>query len=165
MTAYNEPTVLPDDIKRSGDSRWPRRDEIWHAVDVYRTTSKTITTATDTAIDWDAEKLDTSSIHDNATNNTRLTAPIDGIYFVYASLRTNGSTTGVQLSLKKNGSMFANFQPGNPATSGDYDAQGYRLVSLKKDEYVEIFFYHTTGSDRSVICSTVISGAGMYRVA
>ena len=78
--------------------------------------------STSAAIPWDAEEYDTDTIHDNSTNNSRLSVPA-GItkvkisFSVLASSVTSG--TDVYLSVYKNGSQLG---IGVPITAVDASA-------------------------------------------
>jgi hypothetical protein len=56
----------------------------------------------ETAIEFAAEDFDTDNYHDNVTNNTRLTAPVDGKYLISANLSVS-SSAAFNLKLYKNG--------------------------------------------------------------
>lgn len=58
------------------------------------------------AIAWDAEDYDTDSMHDNVTNNTRITFATAGIYRVTVGLSVThgGTTSALDLSIYGNGS-------------------------------------------------------------
>ena len=63
---------------------------------------------TRTAIAWDGETYDTDTIHDNATNNTRLTVPTGVTYVRLSSgIQITNFTADLwmRLSLQKNGSL------------------------------------------------------------
>jgi hypothetical protein len=76
-------------------------------VAVYKDSTQAITTATVTAIQFNQERWDTDGCHDNATNNTRLTAKTAGKYIIQGDfsfatnaagfrqglIRLNGTTT------------------------------------------------------------------------
>ena len=83
----DSPFDIPDDLKRSGDTRWVTRVEWTQNVQARRTAAQSINDITETVVAWDAEDYDTSTLHDNAVNNTRLTAIINGRYWVYAFAR------------------------------------------------------------------------------
>jgi hypothetical protein len=57
------------------------------------------------AIAWDAEDYDTDAMHDNATNNTRITFATAGIYRVTCGLLVThgGTTSALDLSIYGNG--------------------------------------------------------------
>jgi hypothetical protein len=53
---------------------------------VYKTAVQTLTTGSSTTLTWDAEEVDTDSMHDNVTNNSRLTVPSGFVGFAKALL-------------------------------------------------------------------------------
>lgn len=70
----------------------------------YRNGSQTVTTSTDTRINFDTENFDTSSNYDSTTNY-RFTAPISGFYFFTSNVVNNGN--GIFLvKLYKNGTAI-----------------------------------------------------------
>jgi hypothetical protein len=68
--------------------------EGFNGVRTTKSSNQTITAVTHTAITFDGEDYDTNSYHDNATNNSRLTAPSDGYYHISGVLDevSNAST-------------------------------------------------------------------------
>jgi hypothetical protein len=59
-------------------------------------------------IAWNAEAYDTDSMHDNVTNNTRITPTTAGIYvFTFSAYFTfSGTSTYVNMAVKKNNADF-----------------------------------------------------------
>lgn len=53
---------------------------------------------------WDAETADNDAIHDNATNNSRLTCKTAGLYVISAQIGLSSPTSGHQFTIRKNGS-------------------------------------------------------------
>lgn len=82
---------------------------------VFHSVNQSITNNTATTLAFNSERFDTNTMHDTATNNSRITMTTAGLYlvncsvalesrndynFAYLLLRTNGSTTiGYQTSL------------------------------------------------------------------
>jgi hypothetical protein len=56
------------------------------AVHVTRTLAQSMPAGQNTALQFDSERYDTSGMHDNATANERLTAPVVGIYQITAQV-------------------------------------------------------------------------------
>jgi len=82
---------------------------------VRRTTSQSIPNGTFTAIQLTSETWDHLGLHSNV-NNTRLTAPIDGVYLITASVFWAPSSTGRRdLGIAVNGNFVAFVA--QPATS------------------------------------------------
>src|SRR3990167_9340840 len=67
------------------------------ACKVTRGTNQTISNDTTTDVAWTSENINTHAIHDTATDNSRLTAPIAGIYEVsgIGRFQTNGTGSRV----------------------------------------------------------------------
>jgi hypothetical protein len=89
-------------------------------------TTQIINTGSEAALTFDTESYDTDSIHDNVTNNTRMTVP-SGVTKVrlsmYAQFPTN-STGYRQIRITKGGSSFT----GNPIIR--VDASATSVISL-----------------------------------
>lgn len=131
------------------------------AARVTRSTNKTIANDTVTVIDFDTEQYDTggnsafgatgsTAFHDNATNNSRLTAPVNGIYYIAARARWAASAVGRrELILLLNGAtniavdivepVSEAAQPTRQGVTTDY----YLAVG----DYVEVRVRQTSGGD------------------
>ena len=76
-------------------------------VAVHHSTTQSISNATWTALNFDTEDLDVGSMHDNVTNNTRLTIPTggDGLYFCGGSVSFASTSTANNRAVRllKNG--------------------------------------------------------------
>jgi hypothetical protein len=161
MSNLEEPLILTDGLKRSGDTRWVRRDEIWHAVQAYRTADKSITNGVTVVMDWDAEHFDTNNLHDNSINNGRFTAALDGLYIIYWSLRVGSGYTNPTVIPRKNGTVSVTdilSITGNSNLIGQYGLQ------LNKGDYVELLTKHDNATPQTILCSSVHSYFGMFRV-
>ena len=70
----------------------------------YHNTTQSIPNATDTALAMNSEEYDTDTIHDTATNNSRLTFKTAGKYLVWAEIEWAANGTGERfVAIKKNG--------------------------------------------------------------
>ena len=63
------------------------------------TGNKTISNNTATVVDFDDESYDTDTIHDNATNNSRLTAQLTGKYLIFGLGQWVANATGKRQTL------------------------------------------------------------------
>lgn len=163
---FNEHTILPDDIKRSGDSRWPRRDEIWHSVQVYHSSNQSIANGgTLTSLPWNSELFDTSNFHDNTTNNDRLVIPVDGIYTIYFCTRVDTVADGWDVLPRLNGSAYLfDFRLGiKPA--GDYSFVGCVGRRFARGDYVTLEVRHGGAANCTLYGGSTLSWFGLYRVA
>jgi hypothetical protein len=93
-----------------------------------------------------AETFDGANMHSNTVNNTRLTAPIAGIYSVTANVGWNSNNTGRRvIQLRKNGVDFL-FDT-KQATQGDTSFQSLTdLVQLAKGDFVEVAANQNSGA-------------------
>ena len=122
---------------------------------VYRTTNQAITTATNTKINFTAEDYDTDTIHDNATNNTRLTVPTGA-----TKVRLTGqvywesfSATTITVELFKNNAVtfngYTRDQTGNTATRRALSINS-PIFSVTGGDYFELNVYQDSGSNKNV---------------
>lgn len=115
---------------------------------VKATAHQTIPHNIDTIVTWDAEDFDTDAIHDNVTDNTRLTCKTAGKYLIGGTVLWEGNATGRRIaSLKLNGVTVisdANLSlVGADATSFAF----LTLYDLAITNYVEMQVYQTSGGD------------------
>ena len=120
----------------------------WH---VTRGTAQTITTGTDTKMEFTSETYDVGGIFDNSTNY-RGTPTKPGKYWFYSMVRVNGISGAdkfVQLTLRKNGSPEVR----GPVTYsvgsgvGTYVIVSGTVILDGKTDYVEVYIKHESGSN------------------
>jgi len=121
--------------------------ELSHAIPaarVTRTSAQSIPDSLNTSLAFDQERYDAAGVHDNATNNSRLTAPVTGIYAVTAQFTWGGSAgAGSRFAgVMKNGStLIARSQE----LAGDDDENITTQVLLAAGDYVEVQVLQTSG--------------------
>jgi len=126
--------------------------ELSHAIPaarVTRTSAQSIPDSLNTNLAFDQERYDTAGVHDNTTNNSRLTAPVTGIYAVTAQFTWGGSAgAGSRFAgVMKNGStLIARSQE----LAGDDDENITTQVLLAAGDYVEVQVLQTSGGRLSV---------------
>jgi len=126
--------------------------ELSHAIPaarVTRTSAQSIPHSLNTSLAFDQERYDAAGVHDNATNNSRLTAPVTGIYAVTAQFTWGGSAgAGSRFAgVVKNGStLIARSQE----LAGDDDENITTQVLLAAGDYVEVVVLQTSGSSPTV---------------
>ena len=124
---------------------------------VTRLTDKNISTGTDTILDFNSEVFDTNTIHDNVTNNSRLTCVTAGAYLIFAEVAWEGNATGLRhMWFALNGNAAARPQQDTFASgSGSQVVHSMATVfSLTPGDYVEVYARQTSGS---TIASQVIA--------
>lgn len=135
--------LTKEDLDSMGDASAAR---------VFNNASVSIPTGVFTAIPLDGEDFDTETYHDNVINNTRLTAPRDGIYSISARVRWQGNSSGVRtLQLRRGGvdSIAREQEPGPPAGElpQTLAIASFRLLS---GDFVEILAFQNSGGSLNV---------------
>lgn len=108
---------------------------------VTRTADQSITGSASVPVSWTSEVFDTQAMHSNTVNNTRLTAPIDGIYDVSANVdwAAHNDVGPRVITLVKNGSTGIAGKGGNPISPTSTYAQDVSAtVSMQQGDYVEV---------------------------
>jgi len=123
-------------------------------VRVTKSADQTLSNNTATAVAWDVETFDTDGLHDNVTNNSRLTAAITGKYLVGATLvYIENQTGGRGVHVRKNGTTYyGGNEPQTPAAGGTFhDAFSHTtLVDLSAGDYVEIIGHQQSGANLDI---------------
>jgi hypothetical protein len=114
---------------------------------VTKTGTQSVAAATEQPINFDSETFDTDTLHDNVTNNTRLTAPITGKYLANAQVQRGAAVSNVfwLVRIRKQGStVYAS--ESHQASAVDVDAISVTaLVDLAAGEYIEAIVFHSDG--------------------
>jgi hypothetical protein len=103
------------------------------------------------SLPFDSEHYDTAGMH-TTTNNSRLTAPVKGIYALSASVTWSSDPDGSRfVGLKKNGDTFVAAQT-QPAIAGNpTDQEVSQQVLLQRGDYVEVKVHQFSGNPLAVI--------------
>lgn len=140
-------------------------------VRVRQTTTQSLTNVTWTTITFTTESWDsTGDMHDNATNNSRLTAPVAGKYWVYGCVAFTSNGTGDRLVGIRTNSSGAN--PPNQGATFARAAGGLNThvqfateVSLSAGGYVELVAYQSSGGALSTTVDVADPHFGMRFVS
>ena len=115
------------------------------AVRVTKVAGQSIPSGSTTTLVFDAERYDTANMHDNSTDNSRLVAPVDGIYTVTAQVGWAANTTGVR-------ELFIDTADGRVAADGGVPNNiAFRRtlttqVRLRAGDYVEARVFQSSGA-------------------
>lgn len=116
---------------------------------VFKSGNQSIASATPTALTFDSETYDTNTIHDNVTNNSRLTAPIAGKYVVHGTVQWDFSAAGNirGMYFYKNGVIYAalQFVPPTLAGANGNIVAGADIIDLAAGDYVELLAFQDSG--------------------
>ena len=113
---------------------------------------QTISDSTATAMTFDTELFDTHAMHDNVTNNSRITVPIAGKYLIAGTINWVVNGTGTRSArLRKNGTTFIGSLVFMPITSGDETINQIMIIdSLAASDYIELLGTQTSGGNLDV---------------
>lgn len=120
---------------------------------VTRTTSQSIPNGADTTVAFTSEQFDNNAMHNNSTNNSRITINEPGLYTVgFCGRLASASTyTSIVASIVLNGSstIVEHLHPGTSI------GVTQRITVSTMDEfvandYIEVVIYQTSGSARNL---------------
>jgi hypothetical protein len=116
---------------------------------------QTLSTATFTAITWDTEEFDTDGFHSTSSNTSRITIPSGkaGKYLFTSHINLDSNSgTGRRINrFYKNGvSVDISFVEIPPASGAYVGALNSIILNLAVADYVEIYYYQTTGANQVV---------------
>lgn len=112
-----------------------------------KTSNQNLSTSA-TALVWDSEDSDAGGMHNNSTNNTRITAPIAGTYEFSVSL-FNSNTSGMgTVYARRNGTtdISGSLDRGTADSVAALPLQTVFPVVLSANDYVEIMVLHSTAA-------------------
>ena len=114
------------------------------AFHVVRSSGQSISTNTNTKVQFNSEVFDTDNTFDSSTNY-RFTPGVSGKYFLYAGVRPNENDdfNESQVYIRKNNSDIVLASKRN--TYSD-TVHAYTTIASDTDDYFEIFYYHQKGS-------------------
>lgn len=125
---------------------------------VYNSADQSIPNATDTIVAFDSERYDTDTIHDNATNNSRLTCKTAGKYLVWAGICFDTNGTGRRKGeLIVNGatvtSLITLVPPGDDWCGLNYST----IVDLNVNDYIQVRVSQNSGGALNVKVGAIFS--------
>ncbi len=113
---------------------------------VYSDANKNIPNGTSTVIDFNLEDYDNDDIHDNVTNNSRLTCQTAGKYLITGNITyTSNATGGRGLFIGLNGGNPVGLTRGQAVNGTITDVQVTTVYDLGIGDYVELYAYQESG--------------------
>lgn len=144
--ANSASAVSPGSISTASISAIP-------AVRVFNSASQSLPNGTNVVLSFDKESFDTADLHSTTTNTSRLTAPVNGVYRVSASIGFTTAGGRDRIELLKNGTVTL-FNTQNPTTGDNTFLNSTDLVRLNAGEFVEVNAQQTSGATSSAFsCS------------
>ena len=138
----------------------------------YKTGSQSLSNANQTYISFDAEVYDTDAIHNNSTNNGRLTVPTGngGYWFIYALGSYDTSTGGgnrMNSFIVNRTTEFGTYAVLNPANAAQrQEVLSFAVRNLSAGDYVELLCAQYSGGTINLNGGNENSSRfGMYRLS
>ena len=147
---YPNPSIAPGAIGTTELSNSIPTAHVTHSAD------QLVANGASMVLAFDTERYDTAGMHNPSVNNSRLVAPIPGIYLVTAEVdwTTNTSNQRV-LALSKNGGLTGTTVgevAGGPSDVGGFSIQEVTAqVRLNANDYVEVVVSQQSGSPLNVL--------------
>jgi len=122
---------------------------------VYHNANQSISNTTVTALAFNSERWDTDTIHDTATNNSRLTCKTAGKYLIVGQVRFASNATGVrQVDIRLAGSTTIGSGAMNAAGGGNVTIMTVATVAdLAVNDWVDLAVYQDSGGALNVLSS------------
>lgn len=125
---------------------------------VFHNANQSIANNTATALAFNSERWDTNVIHDNVTNNSRLTAKTKGLYHIEANIEWDANATGIrQIFFRVNGATVIAAQRHSAASAGTTQMNISTDYQLAVNDYVETIVLQTSGVALNVLVNAQFS--------
>jgi len=112
---------------------------------VYNNADVSIANNSSTILAFNSESYDTDSMHDNTTNNSRVTIKTAGKYVVVGFIKWSSNSTGRrQISIMVNGSQKETIEDSSNTAHHHYQ-QVVAEMSLSVNDYLELQAYQNSG--------------------
>jgi len=115
---------------------------------VKQTSGQQVNDASPAIAAFNAEDFDTDAMHDNSTNNSRVTIKTAGVYLIIASAAyTAGVSDDASMSLLKNGAGgIGGYTSWGPANTGAGMTTSL-LIQLAVNDYIELSLYQNNSAN------------------
>lgn len=125
-----------------------------------------IATSTATALAFDGDLYDTHVMHDNATNNSRLTCKVTGRYHVTFNFYwENNGTAWRWAAIRRDGSVFVAYLPQQAATGIEHGVHLSADIPLTVGQYLEAVVAQGSGGNLNVVRDGNVSpNFGMHMI-
>jgi hypothetical protein len=119
------------------------------------TANTAIATATVTAVNFATESFDTDGIHDNVTNNSRLTCQLTGKYLVVVAAQFEFNATGDRAAyIYKNGAIYSLVVDIGATNTQTAMVSGVDFLSLTAGDYIEMRVFQDSGGNLNLLGAT-----------
>ena len=129
--------------------------------------AQSIPNTTWTTLSLSSEVWDTNDIHDNATNNSRLTCKVAGYYFPIGFVQWAANATGRRLiRILKNGTTAMSQAEFVARSDGAASCFTLSLINLAVNDYIELQVYQSSGAalDTYYVADDIPTNFTMHRL-
>jgi hypothetical protein len=126
-------------------------------------TSSSIAVTHPTILSFDSEISDTNNLHDNSTNNSRITVDTTGVYIINGIVATDETDNGdYSVAIRKNGTELcytrnSSSTVGSPGLSIEIS----HTALLSSSDYIELELVKTSGTGCNVIGTKTFFSASL----
>ena len=148
-----------------GDNAWAAAGATDIGALVKKSAYQSISDDSLVTVTFDLEDYDTDNIHDNSTNNSRLTCKTAGKYLIFGRVifaAVSAGCRGIKLLLNGSGIFDYIVAPGASNLSGGVMVAEVRLLAV--NDYVELQTYQTGASQSINIKYTTFTVFGMQQL-
>jgi len=152
-----------------GDNTWAAAGGANTPYFKFRSDGQTITTATDTLIEFDTEVFKSTDSVAFDTTNHRYLPTTAGYYVIHSSVRLNEDATGDRfiIQIRKNGTVGS----ADGSSVIDQDINDYSSVQATaliecdgSSDYIDAIIYQNTGSDKTILGHSAYSFFEGYKI-
>lgn len=168
-TAYNTVGIDGDNVMQIGDSSLISKVNGVPAAGAYHDVDQTIPHNTSTAVALNTDFFDNSpggTMHDTATNNNRLVAPVAGKYLVVGIISITPTAAGhIEAYVSKNGTTtYASTRIYVDTANKDCIIPVVGMFSLVKDDWLSMYVLQDTGVSQTLKAVNASPNFWMVRV-
>ena len=130
--------------------------------------SQSITSATDTPVEFDGTDIyDTSAIHDPSSNNTRFTVPTTGLYLIHGSVEFAANAIGSRVvAIQKDGTTLqAVVRRNDVSAAASTIVEVSTIINMAATTYIEMIVNQNSGGALNVTADATTTYLAVVRLS
>lgn len=128
---------------------------------LYKTQSQSIPNSTNTVVTFNAELWDTADMHDNQTNNSRITIPVAGKYHIWATIVFTTNSAGDRAAfIQRNGSTPLAYTYFGACSSVPTALPFSFVAQLSAGDYIELVVWQNSGTTLDLSAGSTLTKFG-----